>query len=421
MNRASIDTATSGAGRVPLEESHTQQPERKKLSEVLALTAVAVSATLDAAREIMGCLDVQYVDAETARNMLDVTVGNAINGTGTCTCCCTGMGVDITGPVNHRTRTSSVGEDDPRMKSSGDIHYSPVIIAGEEVGYIVFVGLKTLPELPSSPTRVDVLCSALARQLAIVMEAYLEVARLSREVDNMRRTRQILFTRDDVLRRNTAEVLHGHVQASILAACQGLREAESRLSSDPGDACSRIIMVRDELDRLREADLRELARDLYPGITVFGMLPALRSLVNKFKSVDPKMDVQIVSDQALERLDFPGASTIHPEVRVGGYRFVEEALANASIHGKATSVTLAARVDDLGCVELEVADNGIGFDPDEAVYGVGFASIDARISYLNGRWSVKSSRGNGTVIVADIPLEIVADDLEKHRWTCGHD
>jgi len=133
------------------------------------------------------------------------------------------------------------------------------------------------------------------------------------------------------------------------------------------------------------------------------------------------MNVQMVSDQALERLDFPGASTIHPEVRVGGYRFVEEALANASIHGKATSVTLAARVDDLGCVELEVADNGIGFDPDEAVYGVGFASIDARISYLNGRWSVKSSRGNGTVIVADIPLEIVADDLEKHRWTCGHD
>ncbi len=410
MNRASIDTATSGTGRAPLQESHTQQPERKKLSEVLALTAVAVSVTLDVAREITGCLDVQYVDAEAARNMLDVTVGSGIGGMGDC---CTGMDMAVAGPVNQGTRTGGVGEDDPGMKSSGDIHYSPVIIAGERVGYIVFVGLKTLPELPSSPTRVHALCSAFARQLAIVMEAYLEVARLSREVDNMRRTRQILFTRDDALRRNTAEVLHGHVQASILAACQGLREAENRLSTDPGDACSRITMVRDELDRLRGADLRELARDLYPGITVFGMLPALRSLVNKFKSVDPKMDVRIVSDQALERLDFPGASRIHPEVRVGGYRFAEEALTNASIHGKATSVTLAARMDGHGFVELEVADNGIGFDPEEAVYGVGFASIDARISHLNGRWRVKSSRGHGTVIVAGIPLEVVADDLEN--------
>jgi signal transduction histidine kinase len=65
-------------------------------------------------------------------------------------------------------------------------------------------------------------------------------------------------------------------------------------------------------------------------------------------------------------------------------------------------VTLQAEV---GRVELDVADNGRGFDPhnmpDQS--GLGLVSLRERVQSLGGQWSIDSAPGEGTRVRVSIP------------------
>ena len=96
-------------------------------------------------------------------------------------------------------------------------------------------------------------------------------------------------------------------------------------------------------------------------------------------------------------------------VEEGLYHIAQEALNNALKHAAATSVTVRIRVVDEQ-VELEVVDNGIGFDPDTAGNGggMGLVNMRERAVKLGGTLRTVSAPGQGTTIIGWVPLPLPA-------------
>jgi signal transduction histidine kinase len=86
------------------------------------------------------------------------------------------------------------------------------------------------------------------------------------------------------------------------------------------------------------------------------------------------------------------------------YHIAQEALNNVLKHAESTEVTVRLHADD-GCVELEIADDGSGFDRDAVADkgGMGLVNMRQRAEELGGSLSVASSLGKGTRIHVSIP------------------
>jgi signal transduction histidine kinase len=134
-------------------------------------------------------------------------------------------------------------------------------------------------------------------------------------------------------------------------------------------------------------ELREISRGLHPAIlSEAGLAPALRALARR-SLVPVELDVH-VDGRLPERIE------------ITAYYIVAEALANAAKHAQATLVRV--RMDPPGRVlRIVVADDGIGgADPS----GSGLTGLSDRLAALNGRLLLQSPPGEGTTLVAELPV-----------------
>ena len=83
----------------------------------------------------------------------------------------------------------------------------------------------------------------------------------------------------------------------------------------------------------------------------------------------------------------------------------QEALNNSLKHAEATSVTVKLRTAD-GNVELEIADNGKGFEKESVddKGGMGLGNIKERSEALGGQWSITSQPNEGTRVWIRVPV-----------------
>jgi PAS domain S-box-containing protein len=102
------------------------------------------------------------------------------------------------------------------------------------------------------------------------------------------------------------------------------------------------------------------------------------------------------------RLDLPEPEDrLPPEVETACFRICQEALTNAARYSHATEVTVSLRLSPVS-MQLEVADNGAGFDleryrsPEERKKHFGLVSMSERASLAGGRLEILTSPGHGT-------------------------
>lgn len=102
-------------------------------------------------------------------------------------------------------------------------------------------------------------------------------------------------------------------------------------------------------------------------------------------------------------------------VEEGLYRIAQEALNNALKHAIATSVTVRIRVVDEQ-VELEIVDNGIGFDPDTAGNGggMGLVNMRERAEKLGGTLRTVSALGEGTRVSVSVKVRQDSQELVRN-------
>lgn len=94
-------------------------------------------------------------------------------------------------------------------------------------------------------------------------------------------------------------------------------------------------------------------------------------------------------------------------IKIGLYRILQEALSNASRHGHADEHLISLRSDET-IITMEVADNGVGFDPEQVLNNqqgvhIGLEGMRERVSILGGTFAIQSKPGAGTRVRIMVP------------------
>jgi signal transduction histidine kinase len=193
----------------------------------------------------------------------------------------------------------------------------------------------------------------------------------------------------DQVRRRIERDLHDGTQQRLVSLGLELRLAQSMVPAELAGLEAAIGKVADELTGVVE-DLREIARGIHPAILSKGGLgPALRTLARR-AAIPVELDVA-----ALGRLPEP--------VEVAAYYVISEALTNATRHGHASAMSIVLEERD-GCLHLSIRDDGAGgADP---ARGSGLIGLRDRAEALGGSLEVSSPPGEGTLILAQLPLRL---------------
>jgi signal transduction histidine kinase len=88
-------------------------------------------------------------------------------------------------------------------------------------------------------------------------------------------------------------------------------------------------------------------------------------------------------------------------VEATAYFVVSESLANIAKYASATQASVGAGCDG-ATLRVEVGDNGVGGV--DQTRGTGIRGLQDRVSALGGRLTVESPPGQGTLVVAEIPI-----------------
>ncbi len=242
------------------------------------------------------------------------------------------------------------------------------------------------------------MCAAFARQVALMLENKALAAATRRQVRELRVSRARITQAEDDLRRSIAEELHGQIQSRLLVGWIRLGEAEAAWESSPGRARALVSEVRGDLAELRERDVRQVSHRLHPAAIAVGLLPALRSLADRFH---PSLEVELRVPDATLAADHPTGGRIPRDVRLTAYRVVEEGLGNAVGHGRARHALVRVELV-AGALDVSVRDDGQG--PAGGPPGLGLTLIAARVDQHGGNWSLTGAAGQGCTLRAHLPL-----------------
>lgn len=90
------------------------------------------------------------------------------------------------------------------------------------------------------------------------------------------------------------------------------------------------------------------------------------------------------------------------ETRRELYLFCKEVLHNIARHAKATRVLFHLSPTAEG-LRVEIRDDGVGFDPQQASAGHGMSNLQERANAMNATLTLQSQPGHGTTIQLDVP------------------
>jgi len=251
----------------------------------------------------------------------------------------------------------------------------PIRAKGRTLGVISIVGE---PGRRFSTGEVSLLATV-ADQVGVAIEN----AQLYRQAEHLAVMRE---------RQRLARELHDSVTQSLYSLTL-LAEAGRRLAS-----AGELERVEEAVTRLGEIghhalkEMRLLVYELRPlALQREGLVSAIQQ---RLDAVERRAGVEAA-------LEVAGTIRLPEPVEEELYRIVQEALNNALKHSGATAVTVRIATGPER-TEIEIADNGRGFDP-EAVSrdrGMGLVGMQERAEKLGGSLAVQSAPGQGTRVTA---------------------
>jgi signal transduction histidine kinase len=191
-------------------------------------------------------------------------------------------------------------------------------------------------------------------------------------------------------RNRLALDLHDAVSQKLFALVLAAEAAETLLDRDPEAARDRVGKLRTLAEEALD-ELRSLVFELRPpDLERDGLQGALR------KHVEVLRRLQAGEIELDARGDVPAVPERDREV----LRIAQEALQNALRHSGARRVAVRLEGDD-GRLVLEVADDGVGFEPDAPGLRsrrLGLTSMEERAERIGGALEIRSRPGGGTTV-----------------------
>lgn len=230
-----------------------------------------------------------------------------------------------------------------------------------------------------------IILSLAALQLAQLFPAVRLVRRIQGHQASKHALMQYAIEASDQERRQIASELHDDVIQDLSGLAYALESEERQGPPDLRPVFSNARLMLQETVRT----LRAMTHELYPpNLDRLGLKAALTQLA-----------APLLAKGIALTMEFPEQLIADRDRAALMYRVVREALVNATKHSAATSVHIRITQSDR-VTQIEVADNGHGFDPDmesnEGHYGLRILSDT--IGHAGGTLDIRSSPGAGTII-----------------------
>jgi signal transduction histidine kinase len=263
--------------------------------------------------------------------------------------------------------------------------------------YGVLVAIDRLHDGPEFSVDDERLLEAFAASAATAVATAQSVA--------SERQRQRLVA-GEAERQRWARELHDDTLQSLSALRVGLSTAKRSGKLEVLEQA-----VTSAIDHLEEGitNLRALITDLRPAsLDELGAAAAIHALCERAERQGIEVDVSI--ELAYEQGH--GRERHLPEIETAMYRIVQEALTNASKHGKAKRAVVEV-YEDGGEIRVSVRDDGTGFDPSGHTDGFGLLGMHERMQLLDGAFQIDSEPGRGTTVQANFPIKPMSEASAK--------
>jgi signal transduction histidine kinase len=243
-------------------------------------------------------------------------------------------------------------------------------------------------ELPRSFTVRE---KQLATGIGELVSAAVERLHLKEETERLNQQAQEMAALEE--RNRLARELHDSVSQALYGIALGTRTAQALLQRDPAQAAEPLNYVLS----LAEAGLSEMRA------LIFELRPEMlenEGLTLALKSQAATLEMSHHLSVETELCEEPALPV---DAKEALYRVTREALFNIVKHAQAHHVRLTMACDEES-VRLEIADDGVGFDPCALFPGhLGLQSIRERVERLGGTVEIDSAPGQGTRVRVVLP------------------
>jgi len=236
----------------------------------------------------------------------------------------------------------------------------------------------------------------------VLIDISVRAQALQRSQSEVRLLSAQFLAAQELERQRIARELHDGIGQALGGIKFGIESAEALVSAGAAPQTTASAMQELALRvRCVLEEVRCIAMNLRPStLDDLGVLPTIGWFAREFKAIYNQLELETLVEVSEE--------DIAPHAKTAVYRIVQEALNNVAAHAKARKVSLRLR-RLRGHVELEIRDDGAGFDPglfsipDESGRGLGLASMRERAEATGGCYRLETRAGAGTTLRVSWP------------------
>jgi signal transduction histidine kinase len=208
-------------------------------------------------------------------------------------------------------------------------------------------------------------------------------AQMSTELAEQRQQNAIrLFEGQIIERKRLSQELHDGISLSLANIRLRLSMLAEKLNGHSKEA-NHLVEALGDVGQ----DVRRFSHALSPVMLErYGLVEALDELVNYVQVSQPNLVISFEQDGVDSR-------QVQPLVAQMVYQIALELLNNIAKHAQANQATLRL-FQEANTLNLEVLDDGVGYEKENESSGIGLQNIRARVQLLNGTFSiVRQSKG----------------------------
>lgn len=203
-------------------------------------------------------------------------------------------------------------------------------------------------------------------------------------------------------RNRWAEELHDNV-GQLLTVVKLYLDQLSEL----GQPSPALLSKSQEMTVKALNDIRQLSASIKP--PEFSISTLEQSIENLLDNIARIRPYEFNLD--LEQLD---ENQLKDDQKLMIYRVVQEQLNNIIKYAQASFIDISIRSSEMN-VQIEIRDNGKGFDTTQRQHGIGLRNIRSRLQVYSGSLIIESAPGKGCTLFAGFSLSSMPEELHKER------
>lgn len=228
----------------------------------------------------------------------------------------------------------------------------------------------------------------------IVVHDLTESKKIENKINQIRKEQSIAINEAQERERlRIASDLHDGLGQILTSVSFSLQKLDSEYKESILEYKKELSHAMEQIDTAI-SESKRISHNLIPlALKDFGLSPAITNLVN---NVNRQGSIRFSFDT------FNFEERIDPRLEKALYRICQEAINNIIKHSSAAAAFIQLIRHEKSIV-LVVEDNGIGFNPEEKIKGIGLASIRERVATFGGSLNLQSDENKGTELIIEVP------------------